>query len=184
MSSPSNWQPYKLDKIAQDLVLKYRDEEGVLNEAHKMRTTVAFGLERFWGEHLRLLGKKETADKIKGKYWQDVWKELVEIFKDKEINLPQDVWVNLVKEVLTDMNIQIPNKQVDLETINLEKLIKHEKRRTEFNEQMTVKFRAIAKQFWDQDEFPLEDQRICLSILTQLCDSLVWWTQRYKGKLN
>ena len=29
---------------------------------------------------------------------------------------------------------------------------------------------------------PLEDQRVALMVLTQLCDSLVWWTQRYKIK--
>jgi hypothetical protein len=31
---------------------------------------------------------------------------------------------------------------------------------------------------------PLEDQRVAVAVLTQLCDCLVWWTQRYKGKTD
>jgi hypothetical protein len=37
--------------------------------------------------------------------------------------------------------------------------------------------RAMAQQLWQLD---LEDQRIILAVLTQLCDCIVWWTQRYK----
>ena len=48
-------QPYSLDYYAQEIVLKYRDEKNVLNESHKMRMAVAYGLERFWGEHLSLI---------------------------------------------------------------------------------------------------------------------------------
>ena len=73
------WNSYGLDRIAQELVLKYRHQD-VLNESHKMRLAVAYGLERFWGEHLRL--RKETE----GKYWKDTWDELVKILKsDLEI---------------------------------------------------------------------------------------------------
>jgi hypothetical protein len=35
----------------------------------------------------------------------------------------------------------------------------------------------MAKRIWDMD---LAEQRIALMVLTQFCDSLVWWTQRYK----
>jgi len=26
-----------------------------------------------------------------------------------------------------------------------------------------------------------QDQRVAMAVLTQLCDCIVWWTQRYKG---
>jgi hypothetical protein len=78
------WNSYNLDHIAQELVLKYR-HENVLNESHKMRLAVAYSLERFWGEHLRL--RKETE----GKYWKDTWDKLVEeILKPAGIELPND----------------------------------------------------------------------------------------------
>ncbi|MFM7789735.1 MAG: hypothetical protein ACKO90_16880, partial [Microcystis panniformis] len=73
------WNPYNLDRAAQELVLKYRDSDKVLNESHKMRTTVAYGLERFWGEHLRLIDKKDATDQQKGRYWRDVWQKFVDI---------------------------------------------------------------------------------------------------------
>ena len=135
---------YELDRIAQKLVLKYRDQKDVLNESHKMRTTATFGLERFWGEHLRLLGNgdKNATDKAKGSYWKDTWQEFVNIMKQAEIEVPKgDVEPNNTKDIT-----------------------------------------ETAQQFWNQQTFPLEDQRIALAILTQLCDSLVWWTQRYKKK--
>ena len=52
-----SWKSYNLDREAQKLVLIYRDKPGVIGQSHKMRSTVAYGLERFWGEQLRLLGK-------------------------------------------------------------------------------------------------------------------------------
>jgi len=42
----------------------------------------------------------------------------------------------------------------------------------------TAGIKTMAKKLWD---LSLEDQRITLAVLTQLCDCLVWWTQRYKG---
>jgi hypothetical protein len=131
------WQPYHLDHHAQELVLKYRDKKNVLNESHKMRMTVAYGLERFWGEHLRL--RRQPSDRDKADYWQNVWKALGEIFEPTDINIPGR------KMTSTD----------------------------------TDQIKAVAKELWD---LPLSDRRIVLMVLTQLCDSLVWWTQRYKVK--
>jgi hypothetical protein len=37
----------------------------------------------------------------------------------------------------------------------------------------------MAKKIW---EIPLPNQRIALMVLTQFCEALVWWTQRYKKK--
>ncbi len=127
------WKSYNLDQKAQKLVLLYRDKKGVIGQSHKMRTTVPYGLERFWGEHLRLLSKEPE----KGKYWRETWKTFVEIMKQAGIKLPDD--------------------QVD--GIN------------------TRQVQDYAARLWELD---IEDQRICLAVLTQFCDSLVWWTQRYK----
>jgi hypothetical protein len=83
-SSQAGWQPYSLDRYAHDLVLARRDKESeVLNQVHKMRSTVAFGLERFWGEQHRLDGDK-------AEYWRDMWRTLAEILQDAGIALPND----------------------------------------------------------------------------------------------
>ncbi len=131
------WNSYNLDRVAQRLVLDYRDKD-VLNESHKMRVTVAYGLERFWGEHLRLINKPKT--RIAGEYWRDTWNAFVKLMKKAGIN--------------------VPNEDVSRgKTADIEKMV---------------------TQLWDKDQFPIEHQRIALTVLTQLCDSLVWWTQRYK----
>jgi hypothetical protein len=81
MTNTSNtvgWRPYDLDYYAQELVLKFRNTNDVLNESHKMRMTVAYGLERFWGEHLRL--EREKSEKAK--YWLAVWQKLHEIVRE------------------------------------------------------------------------------------------------------
>jgi len=37
--------------------------------------------------------------------------------------------------------------------------------------------RAMAEKLWDLDR---DEQRAAIAVLTQLCDCLVWWTQRHK----
>jgi hypothetical protein len=37
----------------------------------------------------------------------------------------------------------------------------------------------MAKKIW---LMPLSEQKIALMVLTQFCEALVWWTQRYKKK--
>lgn len=139
------WQTYGLDRKAQKLVLdaKLRDKDS-LNQSYKMRMAVAYGLERFWGEHLRL--KKKEMEKAN--YWQAVWNKLHEILRDAKVNLPNDS---------VESNLSGKDK------------LKEE----------TKKIQTMAKSLWDMN---LDDQRIALMVLTQLCDSLVWWTQRYKVK--
>jgi hypothetical protein len=70
------WNSYGLDQVAQKLVLnaKLRDKNS-LNQSYKMRMAVAYGLERFWGEHLRLQ-KKEPE---KSQYWKETWDALIEV---------------------------------------------------------------------------------------------------------
>jgi hypothetical protein len=90
-----------------------------------MRSTAAYGLERFWGEQLRLKGDEAV-------YWKETWDVLVKI--------------------LEPTGVILPNGTKDAE--------------------------AMAQELW---KLELEDQRLALAVLTQLCDCLIWWTQRYKG---
>lgn len=132
------WNNYDLDREAQKLVLaaKNRDRES-LNQAFKMRVAVAYGLERFWGEHLRLKEKKSEKEKAQSQYWKETWDTLV--------------------RVMANATISIPNDSVDTEN--------------------TQTVQAMASKLWQLD---IQDQRITLAVLTQLCDCLIWWTQRYK----
>lgn len=129
------WKTYKLDQKAQALVLgaKKRHPDS-LNQAYKMRMAIAYGLERFWGEHLRL----ENQDASKAAFWKETWTALVAIVKEAGITLPNDP-------------VRADNTQA---------------------------IQAMSEKLW---KIPLEDQRVILAVLAQLCDSLVWWTQRYKG---
>ena len=128
------WKSYGLDRYAQKLVLqaKQRDDKS-LNQSYKMRMAVAYGLERFWGEHLRLQGKEQT----KSDYWKATWDTLVKI--------------------MAEAGIAIPNDPVQSE--------------------QTRAIEAMSEKLWS---LSLADQRVALSVLTQLCDCIVWWTQRYK----
>ncbi|MFB2898371.1 hypothetical protein ACE1CI_36100 [Aerosakkonemataceae cyanobacterium BLCC-F50] len=137
-----NRELHSLDEIAQKLVLDARERDrDSLNQSFKMREAVAYGLERFWGEHLRLLAKsKRNNDEFdcKAKYWLATWNALVGI--------------------MHQTGVIIPNDAVNIDDVN------------------SVK--TMAGKLWTLN---LEDQRITLAVLTQLCDAIVWWTQRYKG---
>lgn len=128
------WQTYGLDQEAQKLVLNamQRDKDS-LNQAYKMRMATAYGLERFWGEHLRLEGKEQA----KSDYWKETWNTLVEI--------------------MGRGGIKIPNEAV--------------------NSNNAQSIQNMSEKLWGLD---LEAQRVSLAVLTQLCDCLIWWTQRYK----
>jgi hypothetical protein len=128
------WQTYGLDQEAQKLVLNamQRDKDS-LNQAYKMRMATAYGLERFWGEHLRLEGKEQA----KSDYWKETWDTLVEI--------------------MGRGGIEIPNEAV--------------------NSNNAQSIQNMSEKLWGLD---LEAQRVSLAVLTQLCDCLIWWTQRYK----
>ncbi|MCL2925710.1 MAG: hypothetical protein MGF17_14115 [Trichodesmium sp. MAG_R04] len=140
-------ESYKLDKHAHELVLKYRDRD-VLNETHKMRMTVAYGLERFWAEQFRL---EKDENQYKAEYWRDTWQTLAYIMKQAKVIVPND----------------------DVNSRNIKQI------------------KGMAKKLWtisDQNLEPQETQKkeeqrkVILAVLTQLCDCMVWWAQRYKGK--
>jgi len=129
------WKLYEIDRVAQELVLKFRDKD-VLGESHKMRATTAFGLERFWGEHLRLSQREEA----KADFWKATWDALCKMMKQA--------------------GITIPNEKVTGDTRSIE---------------------AMSEKLW---AFDIEQRKIALAILIELCNSLVWWTQRYKKPKN
>ncbi|MDF5717158.1 MAG: hypothetical protein PUP93_25650 [Rhizonema sp. NSF051] len=136
----NEWQPYNLDHYAQKLVSDFRDKKNVLNESHKMRMAVAYGLERFWGEHLRFERESKQESKEKGKYWKKVWD-------------------TLANDILKPTGINLPNESVKFDDTN--------------------KIQDMTNRIW---QMTTEDRIIVLMVLTQFCDSLVWWTQRYKKK--
>ena len=121
---------YSLDQKAHDLVLEFRDT-GTLKQVFKMRSTAVYGLERFWGEPLRL----EDDEAL---YWRRTWDVLREI-------------VNLAGVVL-------PNSSTDTIT--------------------TAQIRTITEELWNAEK--IEQRQVSLAVLVQLCDAMVWWTQRYK----
>jgi hypothetical protein len=129
------WKSYDLDREAQKLVLaaKQRDEKS-LNQSYKMRMAVAYGLERFWGEHLRL----QAREPEKSAYWKETWDALVGIMEQT--------------------GVLIPNDAVSANNVN--------------------QIQTMSDELW---KLTIDEQRVSLAVLTQLCDCIVWWTQRYKG---
>jgi hypothetical protein len=126
------WESYNLDQTAHDLVLRYKGTDA-LNQGYKMRMTVAYGLERFWGEQLRL----QNSDQTKANYWRDTWTALVSIMKKAGVNIPNDT----------------------------------------VNPSNTQQIQAMADKLWSFDQ---QQRKVAIAVLTQLTESMVWWTQRYK----
>lgn len=124
------WESFNLDREAHDLVEEYVKYKDARNQAYKMRVTVTYGLERFWGEQWRLDGKSKA-------YWTATWKSFGKIMDLAGIKIPGT------------------------------------------SEKANQNLEAIANDLW---ELPDRHRKISLSILTQLCDSIVWWTQRYKKR--
>lgn len=139
-----SWTQFDLDHQAQKIVLAARKRDPKsLNQAYKLRATCAYGLERFWGEHLRLNGAKSSQeDKHKAAFVADVWKALTKTL------LPQ-AGIELPTELLSNSNDE-------------------------------DKIRAVVEKLWDP-ALSAYDRQVALAVLTNLCDAVVWWTQRVKG---
>lgn len=91
------WHPFGLDHLAHEIVLKARARDAdSLNQAYKMRAACAYGLERFWGEHLRL-AEKEIA---KAEFVADTWKAFVAILRKArpDLKLPSTMLSNAQSE--------------------------------------------------------------------------------------
>jgi len=136
------WHPIDLDHHAQRVVLAARKRDPKsLNQAYKLRAACAYGLERFWGEHLRLNGAKANQeDRNKASFVADVWQVLS-------------------KELLPNAGIKLPEEMLS-------------------NSQNEDEIQAVADRLWDLNSY---DRQVALAVLTNLCDAVVWWTQRLKG---
>ena len=151
------WNPSGLDHLAHAIVrqARHRDSES-LNQAYKMRAACAYGLERFWGEHLRLAGKKIEKDKAEA---IDDTRKLKEIEKDNaKAQFVADTWKAFVG-ILHKARpyLKLPG--------------------TMLSRQSEAEIQAAAHHIWLLDP---QEHQISLTVLTALCDSIVWWTQRLK----
>jgi len=98
---------YKLDQEAHDLVSKYSQYREAIGQAYKMRVTVVYGLERFWGEHLRLEG-------VKARYWKETWNKLAEIVSLAGIEIPTDSNRN-IREIADELwSLPIDQRKITL----------------------------------------------------------------------
>lgn len=133
-------KPFEIDRHAHDLILEFREKGDVLGESHKMRMATAYGLERFWGEHLRL--QRESRDsRDKADFWKKTWTIFCKIMKEAGINVPND-------------------------TVNPDN---------------TAVVKTMTDKLWS---FDIQQRKVALAVLTELCDSMVWWTQRYRKPRN
>ncbi|NET60957.1 MAG: hypothetical protein F6K47_33940 [Symploca sp. SIO2E6] len=132
------WEAYNLDQIAHELVFEHYDK-GAHNQAYKMRTTASYGLERFWGEQLRLYDKKKDVyfPTPASNYWADTWQHFCQLLAYAGINLP-------------DKKVEPTDKGA---------------------------IKCITDELWSFDE---KQRKVALAVLIQLCDCMVWWSQRYK----
>ncbi len=139
------WNPYGLDQIAHRLVQRAlqidADPEikgdSCLREVYEMRESVAYGLERFWGEQLRHRNKEQNKNAT---YWQETWEKLVVILGKAGVLLPNDADPDTMAGKLWG-DIALDDTGV---------------------------------------KFSHENRQLALAVLTQLCNCMVWWTQRYK----
>jgi hypothetical protein len=85
------------------------------------------------------------------------WGEQFRLVKDRDkADYWRDTWKALVK-IMGNAGVKIPNDNVSPDD--------------------TAAIKIMADKLWD---FPLEQRKVAIAVLTQLCDSMVWWTQRYK----
>jgi hypothetical protein len=82
----------------------------------------------------------------------------------RESNDKADFWKETWKELHDIMNkagINVPNDTI-------------------IDPKNTAQIKEMTNKLWDETHFPIEQRKVTLAVLIQLCDSLVWWTQRYK----
>ena len=85
------------------------------------------------------------------------WGEQFRLVKDRDkADYWRDTWKALVK-IMANAGVKIPNDNVSPDG--------------------TAAIKIMANKLWD---FPIEQRKVAIAVLTQLCDSMVWWTQRYK----
>jgi len=85
------------------------------------------------------------------------WGEQFRLVKETDkADYWRDTWKALVK-IMGNAGVKIPNDNVGSGD--------------------TAAIKIMANKLWD---FPVEQRKVAIAVLTQLCDSMVWWTQRYK----
>lgn len=135
------WNRFDLDHHAQKIVLEARKRDTKsLNQAYKMRATCAYGLERFWGEHLRLNGRRSNQE------------------DQNKAAFIADVWAALTQKILPKAGITLPS----------------EVRSSNHSE---AQIQEVVSKLWDLEDY---ERQVSLAVLTNLCDAVVWWTQRLK----
>ena len=95
------------------------------------------------------------------------WGEQFRLMRDSKAKDKAQFWKETWKELCAIMNeagIKVPNDAV--------------------NPERTAEVQAMAAKLWDDTRFSIEQRKVALAVLIQLCDSLVWWTQRYKKSNN
>jgi hypothetical protein len=145
------WHPYLIDNIAQKIVLDaiIRDQEKgtkSLAQAHRLRSSCAYGLERFWGEQIRLINENNPNDKAKGEFTREVWQALAAIMHSAGVELPSDRVTSL------------PGKLARNDTSPYLEQVQN----------ACNQIRALDK----------NATQASLSVLSTLCDAIVWWKQR------
>ena len=145
------WTPYLIDNIAQQIVLDAIERDRARNtkslaQAHRLRSTCAYGLERFWGEQIRLLNENNPSDKAKGDFTSDVWQALTAIMNSAGVDLPS-------------ARIAPPPNRIA------------RNERSPYHEQV----RSACSQIRNLDK---NESQASLSVLSTLCDAIVWWKQR------
>ncbi|NJK66939.1 MAG: hypothetical protein HC941_10640 [Microcoleus sp. SU_5_3] len=85
------------------------------------------------------------------------WGEQFRLVKETDkADYWRDTWKALVK-IMANAGVKIPDDNVGSGD--------------------TAAIKSMANKLWD---FPVEQRKVAIAVLTQLCDSMVWWTQRYK----
>lgn len=147
-----SWQPYRIDDCARQVVLKAleRDPTGEsLSQVFKMRATCAYGLERFWGECLRLKQKATTLDQNKADIIIDTWKILSEdILSGTGIDLSFNFNINLN-----------PRNSPDREALQ-------------------AAARVYLQSLWQLQTGHPHQAQVALSVLTTFCEAIIWWKNR------
>jgi hypothetical protein len=192
------WKPYELDRIALQIVLNAKtraesdaksragkDKEkngkdssakktslGSLNQVYKMRAACAFGLERFWGEHLRLAHANDSTSERQVKKSKD---DSLKHRGDREkAMIIIDTWLAFVG-IMKTAGIDLPNTVVDLAKL-FDDLDKGDAAQPEALKRDEIN--KVTQKIWN---LTIMENQACLSVLTSFCDAIVWWTQRLKA---
>jgi hypothetical protein len=118
-------ESYNLDQIAHDLVLEYYDK-GAYGQVYKMRASASYGLERFWGEQLRLYEKKQNHfhPTPASKYWQATWQKFCGFMGFAGIELPANDVEPTQTDTIQEITFQLWNFDSQQRKVALSVLIK------------------------------------------------------------